>query len=113
MAATILGWELVDVNPEAGTIEVAFRADVLFVNPIGVVQGGFLAAKLDGTLGRPWSPTWSRAGSLLLPTFTFSSLYQLGRVAGRPRPRCPARKGVVCWADLGPALGSRPANRRL
>lgn len=50
-AATTLGWELIEVNPEAGTIEVAFTADERFVNPVGVVQGGFLAAMLDDTLG--------------------------------------------------------------
>jgi uncharacterized protein (TIGR00369 family) len=50
-AATTLGFELIEVDPEAGTIEVAFMADDRFVNPVGVVQGGFLAAMLDDTLG--------------------------------------------------------------
>lgn len=50
-AAELLGWELVAVDPDAGTIEVAFRADERFTNPMGNVQGGFLAAMLDDTLG--------------------------------------------------------------
>jgi uncharacterized protein (TIGR00369 family) len=50
-AAVTLGWELVEVDPDAGTIEVAFTADDRFLNPVGVVQGGFLAAMLDDTLG--------------------------------------------------------------
>jgi len=50
-AATLLGWDLVAVNPEAGTIEVAFTATEQFLNPIGVIQGGLLAAMLDDTLG--------------------------------------------------------------
>lgn len=50
-AATLLGWELVAVDPEAGTIEVAFTATKQFLNPIGVIQGGLLAAMLDDTLG--------------------------------------------------------------
>jgi uncharacterized protein (TIGR00369 family) len=50
-AATTLGWELVAVDPDAGTIEVAFHAAEAFLNPVGVVQGGFLAAMLDDTLG--------------------------------------------------------------
>ncbi len=50
-AAVLLGWELLSVDPEAGTIEVAFTATEQFLNPIGVVQGGFLAAMLDDTLG--------------------------------------------------------------
>jgi uncharacterized protein (TIGR00369 family) len=50
-AAVTLGWQLVRVNPEEGTIEVAFTATQAFVNPAGVIQGGFLAAMLDDTLG--------------------------------------------------------------
>jgi uncharacterized protein (TIGR00369 family) len=50
-AARTLGWKLVEVDPERGTIEVAFDAGTRFVNPAGVIQGGFLAAMLDDTLG--------------------------------------------------------------
>jgi uncharacterized protein (TIGR00369 family) len=50
-AAITLGWELLAVDPDAGTIEVAFVASDSFVNPVGVIQGGFLAAMLDDTLG--------------------------------------------------------------
>jgi uncharacterized domain 1 len=50
-AAVLLGWELIAVDPEAGTIEVAFNASEQFLNPAGVIQGGFLAAMLDDTLG--------------------------------------------------------------
>jgi uncharacterized protein (TIGR00369 family) len=50
-AAALLGFELVSVDPEAGTIEVAFTASDSFLNPVGVIQGGFLAAMLDDTLG--------------------------------------------------------------
>ena len=50
-AAALLGWELVSVDPDAGTIDVAFTATEQFLNPAGVIQGGFLAAMLDDTLG--------------------------------------------------------------
>ena len=50
-AAVLLGWELVSVDPGAGTIEVAFTAGEQFLNPVGVIQGGILAAMLDDTLG--------------------------------------------------------------
>jgi uncharacterized protein (TIGR00369 family) len=50
-SAATLGWELVSVSPQDGTIEVAFTASEAFVNPAGVIQGGFLAAMLDETLG--------------------------------------------------------------
>jgi uncharacterized protein (TIGR00369 family) len=51
-AAATLGWQLVCVSPDEGTIEVAFTATEAFLNPAGVVQGGFLAAMLDDTLGQ-------------------------------------------------------------
>ena len=50
-AARTLGWKLEDVDPSAGTIRIAFEARPEFLNPIGNVQGGFLAAMLDDTLG--------------------------------------------------------------
>jgi uncharacterized protein (TIGR00369 family) len=50
-AAVLLGWELIAVDPDAGTIEVAFTATEQFLNPVGVVQGGLLSAMLDDTLG--------------------------------------------------------------
>ena len=50
-AAVLLGWELVSADPDAGTIEIAFTATEQFLNPVGVIQGGFLAAMLDDTMG--------------------------------------------------------------
>jgi uncharacterized protein (TIGR00369 family) len=65
-ASVLLGWDLVAIDPEAGTIEVAFTATDEFLNPAGVIQGGFLAAMLDDALGPAlvatlgpgeWAPT--------------------------------------------------------
>jgi len=50
-AAEVLGWKLVSIDPDAGTIEVAFAATEQMLNPIGLIQGGFLAAMLDDTMG--------------------------------------------------------------
>jgi uncharacterized protein (TIGR00369 family) len=50
-AAVTLGWQLVSVSPQEGTIELAFTASEAFLNPAGVIQGGFLAAMLDDTRG--------------------------------------------------------------
>src|SRR3984885_15032746 len=50
-AAVALGWTLSWVAPERGEIEVCFEAGEGFTNPVGKVQGGFLAAMLDDTLG--------------------------------------------------------------
>jgi uncharacterized protein (TIGR00369 family) len=50
-AAKLLGFELLAIDESQGTIRVRFTARPEFTNPIGVVQGGFLAAMLDDTLG--------------------------------------------------------------
>lgn len=50
-AATTLGFTLIDIDPEQGSIHVQFDAKQEFLNPMGNVQGGFLAAMLDDTLG--------------------------------------------------------------
>jgi uncharacterized protein (TIGR00369 family) len=50
-AARLLGWKLIAVDPKAGTIDVEFDAKPEFTNPAGFIQGGFLAAMLDDTLG--------------------------------------------------------------
>lgn len=49
--ARLLGWKLIAVDPEEGTIEVEFLARAEFTNPSGFVQGGLIAAMLDDTLG--------------------------------------------------------------
>jgi uncharacterized protein (TIGR00369 family) len=50
-AASTLGFKLLDIDPAAGTIRVQFEGKPEFLNPMGNVQGGFLAAMLDDTLG--------------------------------------------------------------
>ena len=50
-AAKLLGWSLLELDPEAGTIALAFEGKPDFCNPAGHIQGGFLAAMLDDTLG--------------------------------------------------------------
>jgi uncharacterized protein (TIGR00369 family) len=50
-AATTLGFQPLEIDPDRGTIRVQFTARPEFLNPIGVIQGGFLAAMLDDTLG--------------------------------------------------------------
>ena len=50
-AAQTLGWQLEDIDPAAGTARIRFDARPEFTNPIGAIQGGFLAAMLDDTMG--------------------------------------------------------------
>lgn len=50
-SAVLLGFKLLDVNPEQGTIRAQFAAKPEFLNPVGQMQGGILCAMLDETLG--------------------------------------------------------------
>jgi uncharacterized protein (TIGR00369 family) len=86
-AAALLGWELSAIDQEAGTIEVSFRATDDFVNSAGTVQGGFLAAMLDATLGPAligmldadqYAPTLELKVQYLRPAYP-------GRLVGRGR----------------------------
>ena len=49
--ARLLGWRILAVKPKTGWIKVGFDARWEFTNPAGYVQGGFLAAMLDDTMG--------------------------------------------------------------
>ena len=49
--AATLGIEFLHIDGERGTAEVKFEARPEFLNPAGNVQGGFLAAMLDDTMG--------------------------------------------------------------
>jgi uncharacterized protein (TIGR00369 family) len=50
-SAALLGWRLKDLNVAEKTITVGYEAKPEFLNPVGNVQGGILAAMLDETLG--------------------------------------------------------------
>lgn len=85
--AAMLGFDLVSVDPEAMTIEVAFTARPEFLNPVGHVQGGMLCAMLDDTMGPAlvatlgegeWAPTTDLHVQFLAPA-------KAGRLIGRGR----------------------------
>ena len=57
-AAKLLGWKVLDAQPGGGRIRVQFQATREFTNPMGNVQGGFLAAMLDDTLGPALATTF-------------------------------------------------------
>jgi uncharacterized protein (TIGR00369 family) len=50
-AAQLLGWKLLEIDPDAGTIRVEFDGKASFLNPAGTIQGGILSAMLDDTMG--------------------------------------------------------------
>jgi uncharacterized protein (TIGR00369 family) len=49
--AELLGWRVLDARPEDGWIRIGFEGRPEFRNPAGFIQGGFLAAMLDDTMG--------------------------------------------------------------
>jgi uncharacterized protein (TIGR00369 family) len=55
--AKTLGLSFVEIDGERGVIETRFEAVEGFLNPAGNVQGGFLAAMLDDTMGTALSAT--------------------------------------------------------
>lgn len=62
--AQLLGWTALEMEPGRSRIE--FEARPEFVNPGGVVQGGFLAAMLDDTMGP--SAVAANGGDAFTPT---------------------------------------------
>lgn len=74
--AELLGWEVVEARPADGWIRLRFEGRPEFVNPAGYIQGGFLAAMLDDSMGpamfiysegRVFSPTIEMHVSFLAP----------------------------------------------
>lgn len=80
--AATLGIEFLAIDPDAGTIEVRFEGKPEFCNPAGNIQGGFLAAMLDDTMGP--------ALAAMLKTGEFAPTLNLNVQFHRP-----ARPGVL------------------
>ena len=86
-AAETLGWELIREDPAAGTVEIAFHPGEAFLNPHGTVQGGFVAAMLDDTMG---PALVSKTDGACVPSsidmnVTFVRAVRPGRVIGKGR----------------------------
>jgi uncharacterized protein (TIGR00369 family) len=118
-AAVTLGWELSWIAPERGEIEVFFDASEKFANPMGNIQGGFLAAMLDDTLGPAlvatlddgeFAPTLELKVSFLRPAAP-GRLVGMGRVVHRGGSiafllaSCETR-AAMCWQPRRPQRGS-------
>ena len=58
--AKLLGWKALEAKPGSGRIRVQFEATRDFTNPMGNVQGGFLAAMLDDTMGPALATTFEK-----------------------------------------------------
>jgi uncharacterized protein (TIGR00369 family) len=86
-AAATLGFEFVDADVEAGTIELAFTAREAFTNPSGNVLGGFVAAMLYDTVGPALLATLEpdQFQSTLQLSVSFLRPLRPGRVLGKGR----------------------------
>ena len=101
-APALLGWEQLAEDPVAGTIEVAFRPDERMLNPQGSVQGGFVAAMLDDTMG---PALVSMTGGKTMPssvdlTVSFIRPVRPGRILGRGRVVKAGRSIVFLEGEL-------------
>lgn len=85
--AKTLGWEFLDADFGAGTVDVGFNAKQDFCNPGGSIQGGFLSAMLDDTMGL--AVVVKSKGQLYAPTIslnvTFIAPAMPGKLVGRGR----------------------------
>ena len=92
----LLGWHVVDARPSDGWIRIGFEARREFTNAAGAIQGGFLAAMLDDTMGpavllhtegRLYSPTIEMSVRFMAPAkpgplFGEGQVIQLGKTVG-------------------------------
>jgi uncharacterized protein (TIGR00369 family) len=86
-AAATLGFEFIDADVEAGTIEVAFAATEAFTNPAGNVLGAFQAAMLFDTVGPALLATLApdQFQSTLQLNVSFLRPVRPGRLIGKGR----------------------------
>lgn len=86
-AATTLGISFKNIDAKIGAIEVEFEGKKEFTNPAGNIQGGFLAAMLDDTMGPALASTLSEGE--FAPTLNlnvcFQSAAKVGRLLGKGR----------------------------
>jgi uncharacterized protein (TIGR00369 family) len=86
-AAATLGLQFIDIDPERGTIELAFEATKDFTNPMGNVLGAYLAAMLYDTVGPALLATLdaNQFQSTLDINVRFLRAVRPGRIVGKGR----------------------------
>ena len=88
-ATGFLGWELIDLDVEAGVCNVHFRGREEMMNPGGNMQGGFITAMLDDAM--------SVAACVIQPVYGMAPTLQMTTNFLRPVPmeKLRARGEVV------------------
>jgi uncharacterized protein (TIGR00369 family) len=101
-AAATLGLEVLDADPEHGTIELAFTATEAFTNPAGNVLAGFLAAMLYDTVGPALLATLApgQFQSTMELNARFLRPVRPGRLLGSATARHPARRERALTSEI-------------
>jgi len=140
-SSKLLGWHLLDARPRDGWVRIGFDGKPEFCNPAGFVQGGFLSAMLDDTMGpavfvmtegKLYTATITMTVNFLAPAkpgplIGEANVAQLGKTVAFVEGRLMAKDGTVLatattsaavsqrarGTDLAPApLNSPPAGGR-
>ncbi len=84
-SSQLLGFELLDYSIDDGWAEVAFTGKPEFGNPMGMLQGGFVAAMLDDAMGFTafLASRFSKVVPTLQMTIMFLKPTPIGRVLAR------------------------------
>ena len=101
-AAATLGWELIAEYPDEGRIEIAFHPNGTMLNTTGNVQGGFVAAMLDDSMG---PALVSMTNGAMVPNsidlnVSFVRAVKPGRVIGKGRVVSKGKSIVFLEAEL-------------
>lgn len=96
-AAATLGIHILSIDGETGSIEAEFDGKPEFTNPAGKIQGGFLAAMLDDTMGPALASTL--AAGEFAPTLNLNVQFLSAAVPGKLRAtgRVVRRGGEICF----------------
>lgn len=107
-AAITLGWELLSEDSVNGRVEIAFHPNDTMLNPRGTVQGGFIAAMLDDTMG-PALVTMTdgkEVPATLDMNVSFFKPVVPGRVIGKGWVKSRTRTTAFLTAELFDAEGN-------
>ena len=100
--AKTLGLDIVAYDLDAHTVELTFDGKPAFANPIGIVQGGFLSAMLDDTMGLA-SATAMNVGEFA-PTLGLNVQFhrpaKIGRLKGKGRITMRGKEILHLAAEL-------------
>lgn len=83
----LLGWHVLDADPDAGWVRIGFDGKAAFCNPAGFIQGGILTAMLDDTMGPAvFIKTYGRLYTATIGlTVNFLAPAKVGPIVGEAR----------------------------